>query len=72
LNLMKCALVGSRYFGATVFEALRKEDGVTFTSIVVPAADDRLALAAGAAGLPSTCSTTRRSCRPMRSAKAPT
>ena len=48
---MKCALVGSRYFGATVFEALRKEDGVTFTSIVVPAADDRLALAAGAAGL---------------------
>ena len=36
---MKCALVGSRYFGATVFEALRKEAGVEFTSIVVPAAD---------------------------------
>ena len=49
---MKCALVGSRYFGATVFDALRKEDGVEFTSIVAPAADDRLALAAKAAGLP--------------------
>jgi glycine cleavage system regulatory protein len=44
-------LVGSRYFGATVFEALRKEEGVVFSSIVVPAADDRLALAAKAAGL---------------------
>ncbi|MEO8081514.1 MAG: ACT domain-containing protein [Caldimonas sp.] len=48
---MKCALVGSRYFGATVFDALRKEAGVEFTSVVVPAADDRLALAAQAAGL---------------------
>ena len=35
---MKCALVGSRYFGATVFEALRKEAGVEFTRVVVPAA----------------------------------
>ncbi len=49
---MKCAMVGSRYFGATVFEALRKEDVVAFTSVVVPAADDRLALAAKAAGCP--------------------
>ncbi len=49
---MKCVLVGSRYFGATVFEALRKEAGLEFASIVVPAADDRLALAAKAAGLP--------------------
>ena len=49
---MKCALVGSRYFGATVFEALRKEAGVEFKTIVVPAADDRLALAAQAAGVP--------------------
>ena len=48
---MKCALVGSRFFGAAVFEALRKEEGVEFTRIVVPAADDRLALAAQAAGL---------------------
>jgi len=48
---MKCALVGSRYFAATVFEALRQEVGVEFTSIVVPAADDRLAIAARAAGL---------------------
>ena len=49
---MKCALVGSRFFGATVFEALRLEEGVSFVSVVVPAADDRLALAAHAVGLP--------------------
>ena len=48
---MKCALVGSRYFGASVFEALRKEDGIEFTSVVAPSADDRLAVAARAAGL---------------------
>ncbi|HLL17518.1 MAG TPA: formyltransferase family protein, partial [Rubrivivax sp.] len=48
---MKCALVGSRYFGASVFEALRKEQGVEFTSVVAPASDDRLALAARAAGI---------------------
>src|SRR5258706_2773988 len=48
---MKCALVGSRFFGASVFEALRKEEGIVFTSVVAPAADDRLALAARAAGL---------------------
>ena len=49
---MKCVLAGSRYFGATVLEALRREEGVEFVSVVVPAADDRLALAAQAAGLP--------------------
>ena len=49
---MKCALVGSRYFGALVLEALRRESGVEITSVVAPAADDRLALAAMAAGLP--------------------
>src|SRR5450756_2366460 len=48
---LKCALVGSRFFGASVFEALRKEEGIEFTSIVAPAADDRLALAARAAGV---------------------
>jgi methionyl-tRNA formyltransferase len=48
---MKCALVGSRFFAASVFEALRKEEGIEFTSIVAPAADDRLALAAQAAGI---------------------
>jgi methionyl-tRNA formyltransferase len=48
---LKCALVGSRFFGASVFEALRKEEGIVFTSIVAPAEDDRLALAARAAGL---------------------
>ena len=48
---MKCALVGSRFFGATVFEALRKEPGVEFSCVVAPAADDRLALAALQDGL---------------------
>ncbi|WP_418317079.1 ACT domain-containing protein [Piscinibacter sakaiensis] len=48
---MKVALVGSRYFAATVFEALRNEEGLQFSSIVAPADDDRLALAARAAGL---------------------
>ena len=49
---MKCAVVGSRYFGATVLEALRRESGVEISCVVVPAADDRLAMAALAAGLP--------------------
>jgi methionyl-tRNA formyltransferase len=48
---MKCALVGSRFFAASVFEALRQEDGIEFTGIVAPAADDRLALAGKAAGI---------------------
>jgi glycine cleavage system regulatory protein/folate-dependent phosphoribosylglycinamide formyltransferase PurN len=49
---MKCALAGSRFFGATVFNALRQEAGVEFTRVIAPAADDRLALAAQAAGVP--------------------
>ena len=49
---MKCALVGSRYFAAAVLQALRQEPGIEFTRIVAPSADDRLALAAKAAGLP--------------------
>jgi glycine cleavage system regulatory protein len=48
---MKVTLVGSRYFGALVFESLRKE-GVEFARVVAPAEDDRLALAAQAAGVP--------------------
>ncbi len=48
---MKCTLVGSRYFGAMVFEALRKE-GVDIARVVAPASDDRLAVAAQAAGVP--------------------
>ena len=47
---MKCVLIGSRYFGATVFEALAKEPGVEITRAVVPGADDRLALAAQKSG----------------------
>jgi methionyl-tRNA formyltransferase len=48
---MKTTLVGSRYFGATVFETLRKE-GFDLAQVLAPAADDRLAIAATAAGLP--------------------
>jgi hypothetical protein len=49
---MKLVLAGSRYFGATVLEALRREEGIEFACVIAPAADDRLALAAKAAGLP--------------------
>jgi methionyl-tRNA formyltransferase len=49
---MKCAMVGSRFFGASVFETLRKEEGIEFTSVVAPAEDDRLAIAGRAAGVP--------------------
>jgi glycine cleavage system regulatory protein/folate-dependent phosphoribosylglycinamide formyltransferase PurN len=48
---MNITLVGSRYFGATVFEALRK-DGTQIVQVVAPASDDRLAMAAQAAGVP--------------------
>ena len=48
---MKITLVGSRYFGATVFETLRKED-VDIARVVAPAVDDRIALAAQAAHVP--------------------
>jgi glycine cleavage system regulatory protein len=48
---MHVTLVGSRYFGATVFETLRK-DGAQIVQVIAPAADDRLALAAHAAGVP--------------------
>ncbi len=48
---MKLALVGSRYFGATVLQALRQLADVHISCVVAPAADDRLALAATQAGL---------------------
>ena len=48
---MKITLAGSRYFGASVFEALRKEDS-EIAAVIVPAADDRLAIAAQTAGVP--------------------
>ncbi len=48
---MKCALVGSRYFAAAVLQALGKIDDVQIARVVAPAPDDRLALAAQAAGL---------------------
>lgn len=48
---MKITLVGSRYFGATVFDALRV-DGADVVRVVAPEADDRLAQVATAAGVP--------------------
>jgi glycine cleavage system regulatory protein/folate-dependent phosphoribosylglycinamide formyltransferase PurN len=48
---MNVTLAGSRYFGATVFEAMRK-DGTEIVRVVVPEADDRLAQVATAAGVP--------------------
>src|SRR5574340_1827882 len=48
---MKVTLVGSRYFGAAMFDALRK-DGTEVVRVVAPAADDRLAQAATAVGVP--------------------
>lgn len=50
--MLKVTIVGSRFFGAQVFEALRKEAAVQIAAVVVPAADDRLALAANNAGVP--------------------
>lgn len=47
---MKITLVGSRYFGATAFAAILKE-GIAIARVVVPAADDRLATTAAAAGI---------------------
>ena len=48
---MKVVLVGSRYFGAAVFQSLR-EDATAIAQVVAPASDDRLAVAAREAGLP--------------------
>jgi glycine cleavage system regulatory protein len=48
---MKCTLVGSRYFGASVFQRLI-HDGVDIAQVVAPAIDDRLALAAQSADVP--------------------
>jgi methionyl-tRNA formyltransferase len=47
---MKLTLVGSRYFGAATLERLLKEK-VEIARVVVPAADDRLAIAAKTTGL---------------------
>jgi glycine cleavage system regulatory protein/folate-dependent phosphoribosylglycinamide formyltransferase PurN len=49
---MKCTLVGSRYFGAAVFQALMKDGVAQIAQVVAPATDDRLALAAQSAGVP--------------------
>ncbi len=48
---MKSVQVGSRFFAATVFEALRCEERVEIANVVAPAADDRLAVAARNAGV---------------------
>ncbi|MDH5330646.1 MAG: formyltransferase family protein [Aquincola sp.] len=49
---MKLTVVGSRYFGATAFEMLCKEQGVQIAGVVAPAIDDRLAQAASGAAVP--------------------
>jgi len=49
---MKVALVGSRYFGAEVLKALVNDGVVDVAQVAAPAVDDRLALAAQAAGIP--------------------
>jgi methionyl-tRNA formyltransferase len=50
IGWMKLTLVGSRFFGAATLERLLKE-GVEIARVIVPAADDRLGVAAKAAGL---------------------
>lgn len=52
MSLLKVCLVGSRYFGASVFDVLHREPGVRITRVVAYSADDRLAQAAAAAGVP--------------------
>jgi glycine cleavage system regulatory protein/folate-dependent phosphoribosylglycinamide formyltransferase PurN len=49
---LKVALIGSRFFAASVFDALRQEAGVTIAAVGAPAEDDRLALAARKAAVP--------------------
>jgi methionyl-tRNA formyltransferase len=48
---MKITLVGSRYFGRAVLDLLLKEPGIEVARVAVPAADDRLAEGARAAGI---------------------
>ena len=48
---MRITLVGSRHFGVTTLEMLRQR-GVDIVRVVVADADDRLATAARAAGIP--------------------
>jgi methionyl-tRNA formyltransferase len=50
---MRITLVGSRHFGVTTLEMLRQR-GVDIVRVVVADADDRLAIAARAAGIPVT------------------
>jgi len=49
---MKCTLVGSRYFGGAIFQALVKDGAAQIAQVVAPATDDRLAIAAQSAGVP--------------------
>lgn len=50
---MRIALVGSKYFGVTTLDMLKTHD-VEIASVVVADAEDRLAAAARAAGIPVT------------------
>jgi methionyl-tRNA formyltransferase len=56
---MRITLVGSRHFGATTFEMLRKR-GVDIVRVVVADGEDRLATTARAAGIEVTVQADRR------------
>ncbi|MGH8800654.1 MAG: formyltransferase family protein, partial [Casimicrobiaceae bacterium] len=49
MSTLRITLVGSRYFGAAALARLL-EEGADIARVLVPAADDRLAQAAAAAG----------------------
>lgn len=49
---LNITLVGSRYFGTAVLDKLAAEKNVRVLQVVVPAADDRLALRAAALDIP--------------------
>jgi methionyl-tRNA formyltransferase len=50
--MLNLCLAGSRYFGASVFDVLHREPGVRITCVIAYSADDRLAQAAAASGVP--------------------
>jgi glycine cleavage system regulatory protein/folate-dependent phosphoribosylglycinamide formyltransferase PurN len=50
--MLNLCLAGSRFFGASVFDVLYREPGVRIARVITYSADDRLAQAATAAGVP--------------------
>ena len=68
---MRITLVGSRHFGVTTFDMLRRH-GVEIVRVVVADAEDRLAAAAGAAGVKVTVQANPKLVAAGRSPPAPT